>query len=70
MKKLLLVTFLFVLLMGYLMGNNVGEPGWAFAGFMWGLVLLIWVTFATIVLGVVKMIFRGAVRVTKNEWRK
>jgi hypothetical protein len=69
MGKIILVLIVFMVVMGFMIaGTPAGaDPGLPFLGLMVGFYLLVWATLIWVVLGILKMLLRGATRVVRDE---
>jgi asparagine N-glycosylation enzyme membrane subunit Stt3 len=66
-KKIILLLILFLVIMGFFTIHDKTDSGIFVFGFMVGLYLLFWATIIAAVLGILKMLLRGATRVVRSE---
>ena len=70
MKKLIVFLVLFIVAMLFFTVHDKTDSGLSFLGFMVGVYLLFWAILIAAVLGILKMLLRGAVRVVRDEMNR
>ena len=70
MGKIILFLIVFIVAMLFFTVHDNSQSGIFVLGLMGGLYLLFWALIIGGVLGILKWLLRGAVKVTKDEWNK